>query len=110
MTLLILQQIITGLKTLQINVNKSLPITEHVLQIAVELSIDILAIQEPWTIIEADLSYRSVIHSSYKQVLPDQVSVRPRVLFYILNKVLATLVPTLLQDLDCVIIDLDKFI
>ena len=86
--------------------NKSLPITEHVLQVAVELSIEVIAIQEPWIIQEADLLYRSVTHSGFKQILPNQALARPRALFYISNKVLATLAPNSPQDPDCIIIDL----
>ena len=81
-------------KTLQINVNKSSPITEHVLQVALELSIDIIAVQEPWTIRELDLSYRSVYYPSFKQVLPNQSLVRPRTVFYISNRISATLAPS----------------
>jgi len=80
-------------KILQINVNKSSPITEHTLQVAIELLVDILAIQEPWTIREPDLSYRSVYHPSFKQVLPNQSLVRPRTVFYISNRITANLAP-----------------
>ena len=95
----------SGKKLLQINVNKSSPITEHILQVAIELSIDILAIQEPWTVREPDLSYRSVYHPSFKQVLPNQSLVRPRTVFYISNRITATLAPNSPQDPDCIIID-----
>ena len=36
-----------NLKILQINVNRNPSTTEHVLQLAIELNISILAIQEP---------------------------------------------------------------
>ena len=71
-----------------------------------ELLIEVIAIQEPWIIKETDLLYRSVTHFSFKQILPDQALARPRTLFYISNKVLATLAPSSPQDPDCVIIDL----
>ena len=81
-------------KTLQINVNKSSPIIEYVLQVALELLIDIIAVQEPWTIREPDLSHRSVYYLSFKQVLLNQSFVRPRTVFYISNRILATLAPS----------------
>jgi hypothetical protein len=36
------------LRILQVNLNKSAPATEGALQVAVELDIDLLVVQEPW--------------------------------------------------------------
>jgi uncharacterized protein (DUF2342 family) len=107
-----LLQMITGTKILQINVNRSLPIIEHILQIATELSINIIAVQEPWIIQEPDFTYRSVIHSGFKQVLPNNAisAIRPRALFYISHKILATIAPLLPQDPDCIILDIPNSI
>lgn len=38
------------IKVLQVNLNKSQQATEAALQIAVELNIDIIAMQEPWLV------------------------------------------------------------
>ena len=100
---------IISLKTLQINMNKSLSITEHVLQLAIELNILILAIQEPWTIGNNIDGYRSVLHPSFKQVLPNYGSLRPRALFYILNSISTALAPNSPQDPDCIILDLVEY-
>ena len=89
--------------------NKSLSTTEHVLQLAIELNISILAIQEPWTIGSEAKGFRSVNHTSFKQVLPNYGSFRPRALFYIIDIVSTTLVPSLLQNPDYIIIDLIKY-
>lgn len=96
-----------NLKVLQLNVNRSLPTTEHVLQVAIELNISILAIQEPWTI--STDNFRSVIHPSFKQVLPNCSTLRPRVLFYVLNTVETTLASNSPQDPDCVILDITEY-
>ena len=44
-------------------------------------------------------------HPSFKQVLPNYSLVRPRTVFYILNRITAILAPNSLQDLDYIIID-----
>jgi len=46
-----------------------------------------------------------VYYLSFKQVLPNQSLVRPRTVFYILNRISATLAPSSPQDPDCIIID-----
>ena len=89
--------------------NKSLSITEHVLQSAIELNISILAIQEPWTIGNNIDGFRSVLHPSFKQVLPNYGSLRPRALFYILDSISTTLAPSSPQDPDCIILDLVEY-
>jgi len=94
-------------KILQINTNRNPITTEHVLELAIELNIQILAIQEPWVIDQTD-SYRSINHSSYKQVFPEYSAFRPRVMFYILKEIRATLAPSSPKDPDCIIIDLTE--
>ena len=39
---------VENLKVLQINLNKNPRTTESTLQLAIELKVDIIAIQEPW--------------------------------------------------------------
>ena len=38
-------------RVLQVNLNRSAPATESALQIAVELKIDIVVVQEPWILL-----------------------------------------------------------
>src|SRR6266852_652649 len=61
-------------KVLQVNLNRSGPATESALQIAIELKIDLIIIQEPWIIPKnLDLYYRntrSILHPSFAQILP----------------------------------------
>ena len=74
-----------NIKILQTNTNRSQIVTENCLQLAVENSVDLLLIQEPW-IISSQEDYtdaRSIAHSSFIQVLPKKSELRPRVLVYI---------------------------
>lgn len=77
-----------NLRILQVNLNRSPMATEHTLQLAVELAIDLIVIQEPWLVNPQTndnyLGTRSVIHSSFTQILPtlQDLSLRPRVLLY----------------------------
>ncbi len=76
----------TNLKILQINLNRSAPATESALNLATELNIDIIAIQEPWVYPNPNNDYtvtRSVIHSGFTQILPYHGILRPRTLFYV---------------------------
>jgi len=71
-------------KVLQVNVNRNSSTTKNVLQIAIELDIKVLVIQEPWVIAgNNNREYRSIIYSSYFQILPNYGTLRPRTLFYI---------------------------
>ena len=79
-----------NLRILQANLNKSQIPTESTLQRAIELSIDIIVVQEPWLVgySKSPLDYsgaRSVAHSSFVQILPSlpHPSTRPRVLLYV---------------------------
>ena len=76
------------IKVLQINVNRSSPTTENVLQMAIELDIKVLVIQEPWIIVRdsTNREYRSIIYPSYFQILPNYGTLRPRTLVYIARK------------------------
>ena len=96
----------SNIKVLQINVNWNPNTTENVLQTAIELNIKILAVQEPWTIKDNSNEYRSINHSSFKQVLPNYGAFRPRTLFYISREFRANLAPISPQDPDCIILDL----
>jgi hypothetical protein len=94
-----------SIKVLQLNLNRNSTTTEHVLELAIELNIHILAIQEPWVIDQSD-SYRSINHTSFKQVFPEYSPYRPRVMFYVLKDLKVNLAPSSPKDPDCIIIDL----
>jgi hypothetical protein len=99
-------------KVLQINVNRNSSTTENILQMAIELNIKILAIQEPWTIqtqVNNTPIYRSINHRSFVQILPNYSTYRPRTLFYISNDIRASIAPNSPQDPDCIIIDIIEF-
>ena len=61
------------LRIMQANLNTCSPATESTLQLAVEMGIDLLVVQEP-RLIEAegdgDGAVRSVNHSSFSQIFP----------------------------------------
>jgi hypothetical protein len=63
--LLPLLLLMNNIKILQININKNATTTENVLQIAIELDIKILVVQEPW-VIESNREYRSINHPNFK--------------------------------------------
>lgn len=76
-----------SIKILQVNLNKSISATESTLQLAIELKVDIIAVQEPWLAPITNNNYataRSVTHTAFTQILPiADYSIRPRALFYI---------------------------
>ena len=94
-------------KILYINVNRNPNTTKYVLQIAIELYIKIIAIQEPWIIKSSSNEYRSINYSSFIQILLNYGPFRPRTLFYIVKDYRANLAPSLLLDPDCTIIDIE---
>ena len=95
------------IKVLQFNVNRNSSTTENVLQTAIELDIKVLVIQEPWVIVgNNNREYRSIIHSSYFQILPNYGTLRPRTLIYIARELQASLAPNSPSDPDYLIIDL----
>ena len=80
------------IKVLQINVNRSSPTTENVLQTAIELDIKVLVIQEPWVIAgNNNRKYHSIIYPSYFQILSNYSTLRPRTLIYIARELQASL-------------------
>jgi hypothetical protein len=93
-------------KILQINVNRNSITTENILQMAIELNIKILAIQEPWVISNNSNEFRSINHPSFKQLFPNYSTFRPRVLFYISREYTVNLASISPLDPDCIIIDL----
>jgi len=78
---------IENLKVLQVNLNKSIHATESTLQLAIELKVDIIAIQEPWITPSSSNNYeapRSIAHQSFYQIFPKvDPNLRLRALFYI---------------------------
>jgi hypothetical protein len=103
------------IRVLQVNLNRSAPATESTFEIAIELNIDIIAVQEPWVFPPINNDYtktRSVIHQSFTQILPIHGPLRPRTLYYI-SKNLGPETSTALasnspQDPDCLIIDIQN--
>ena len=76
-------------KVLQCNLNKNIQTTEATLQLAIELGVGIIAVQEPWMPqlkhIKTYEGVQSISHPSFIQIFPtltDQ-SLRPRTMFYI---------------------------
>jgi len=53
-------------KVLQVNMNRNSSTTENVLELAIELDIKVLVVQEPWVITgDNNREYRSIIHPSF---------------------------------------------
>jgi len=77
----------SSIRVLQVNLNRSAPATESALQIAIELKIDLIIIQEPWIIQHTDFedytNARSIVHQSFIQILPKNTRLRPRTLAYV---------------------------
>lgn len=90
----------SSLKILQVNLNKSAPATESALQIAIEQQADLIFVQEPWLTprgLATDFTNtRSIAHSGYTQILPKDLTHRPRTLIYAAR----ALAPQLSLDLD----------
>ncbi len=56
------------IRILQINLNRSAPATKSTFKTAIELNIDIIAVQEPWVFLAANNDYtntRLVIHQGF---------------------------------------------
>lgn len=79
-------------KVLQCNLNRNMETTEATLQLAIELGVEIIAVQEPWIAhIRQRKSYegaKSISHPSFIQVFPQTMNynLRPRTMFYISRK------------------------
>lgn len=87
-----------NLRILQANLNKSPQATESTLQLAVELAIDLVIVQEPalYSSVRDDYSdCRSVSHQSFSQIFPQPLpsSIRPRVMAYVSRSLEAQVSP-----------------
>jgi hypothetical protein len=95
------------IKVLQININRSGPTTKNILQIAIEIDIKVLIIQEPWVIAgNNNREYRFIIYPSYFQILPNYGTLRPRTLFYVARELRASLAQNSPSNPNYLIIDL----
>ena len=74
---------------------------------AIELNISILAIQEPkiFNLDKEEATTRSVLHSSFNQILLRHSLYRPRVLYYVSKNITTSLSRDSPLDPDCVVID-----
>jgi len=79
-------------RVLQVNLNRSAQATESALQIAVELKIDLVVVQEPWILHDSQppnsqpddySNAQSILHPSFVQILPKSTRLRPRTLVYV---------------------------
>jgi hypothetical protein len=75
-------------RIIQVNLNRSQAATENTLQLAIELKVDIIVIQEPFITRGNDgnidlITARSIAHPSFTQILPKYSGFRPRTLVYI---------------------------
>ena len=98
----------TSFKVLQVNLNRSAVATESALQLAIELNVDLVVVQEPWVIPGSDyINTRSVIHQSFLQILPKDLCYRPRTLVYVSRsfRPLVSLAASSPLDPDMIVID-----
>jgi hypothetical protein len=105
----------SSLRILQVNLNRSAPATESALQVAIELKIDLIIVQEPWlTPRPPDITNysntRSVLHPSFSQILPADLTYRPRTLVYIARslKPLVTIASSSPRDSDLLVVDITE--
>jgi len=82
------------------------------LQVATKLKINLVIVQEPWLTQRLPntmdyLNTRSVLHPSFSQILPADLTYRPRTLVYIAKsfKPLVTIASSSPQDSDLLIVD-----
>ena len=83
-----------NLRVLQINLNTSFIATESALQVALELKIDILAIQEPWVPYTPSSNFantRSINYLGFMQILPNYSNLCPRTLVYYASNIAASI-------------------
>lgn len=77
------------LKIIQCNLNKSIQATENTLQLAMELGVEILAVQEPWVSYSKESNNyqgrQSIQHPNFYQFFPNTTdnTIRPRTMIYI---------------------------
>lgn len=101
------------IKILQVNLNRNQIATESALQLAVELNIDLIVIQEPWLIRGPPDDFsntRSVNHPSFTAIFPlFNTTQRPRVMAFISRSLKSTISinrsPTSLPDPDFLVLD-----
>lgn len=87
--------------------NRNSATTENVLELAIELDIKVLVVQEPWVITgDNNREYRSIIYPSFYQILPNYGTLRPRTLFYIARELQTSLASNSPSDPNCLIIEL----
>ena len=103
----------SNIRILQVNLNRSSIATESALQIAIELKVDLLVVQEPWLIWNQDQDYtntRSISHSSFTQILLANRRHRPHTLVYVSSTFcpLVSQAATLPIDPDLLVIDIIK--
>jgi len=103
----------SSLRVLQVNLNQNAPTTELALQVAIELKINLIMVQEPWVIPRPPdaIDYsntRLVLYSSFSQILPADLTHRPRTLVYVARsfKPLVTIASSSPRDPDLLIIDI----
>lgn len=76
-----------SLRIIQANLNRSPQATETTLERGIREKADLILIQEPWIIVEDEQEgysdARSISHPNYRQILPDNLRQRPRVLLYV---------------------------
>jgi hypothetical protein len=100
------------MKVLQISLNRNQPATESALQVATELKVDLIIVQEPWIYAPDSGDYnnnsRSVQHQGFIQILPRNNKLRPRTLVYVSKefKPLVCLAVNSPLDPDMLIIDI----
>lgn len=103
-----------SLRVFQINLNKSQHATESVLQLAIELQVDLILVQEPW-LTPSEQSQRkfrntrSISHPNFLQILPNHDDRdRPRTLVYVSRQIRSRvqLSPLSPQDPDMQIIEI----
>ena len=80
----------SSIRVLQVNLNHSQLAIESALQVAIELKIDLVIVQELWLLTRppeaTDYSNtRSVLHPSFLQILPADLTYRPRTLAYVVR-------------------------
>jgi hypothetical protein len=99
----------SSIKILQVNLNRNSIATESTLQVAIELQVDLILVQEPWVTKDPELDYstaRSTLHPSFTQVLPLTKELRPRTLAYIAKGFRPEVNLVLVEDPDILILDI----
>ena len=102
----------SSFKVLQVNLNYSTLATESALQVAVELKVDLLVVQElqivPRDPDQDSTSICSVLYPSFTQILLANLSFRPRTLVYMARSfcLLVSLTASSPQDPDLLVVDI----